>query len=227
MLGVRSARLKFASPTTPICVTIFPMVHVGETEFYREIYADAQSHDVIFLEGVHSPIATRITRSYRWLIGASGMADLIVQPGFPATDTGARIVHADLSQGEFEAAWRGIPLWLRLAVYILAPAVGLQRRWRYSRERLAREMSCEDQPSLAELLTVSPETGALTRPILDARDERLIEHLRAELDAPRAQALNIAIVYGAMHMRAVVRELTKNRDFAVRGAEWRTVLTIA
>jgi hypothetical protein len=225
MLGVRSARLSFASATRPIRITLFPMVHVGEAEFYKETYADARSHDVIFIEGVHSPIATRITRSYRWLVGARGMDGLIVQPRFPATEAGARIVHADLSQDEFEAEWRSVPLWLRLAVYLLAPAVGLRRRWRYSRAKLAKEMACEDQPSFAELLALSPETGALTRPILLARDERLIERLRVELDERPSRPLNLAIVYGAMHMRAVVRELTDHRDFVPWGAEWRTVLS--
>ena len=85
-------------------------------------------------------------------------------------------------------------------------------------------MRCEDQPTLAELLAMTPETGALTQAILHARDERLLERLRGELDPERGGARSIAVVYGAMHMRAVVRELTTKRGFFVAGAEWRTIL---
>ena len=87
-------------------------------------------------------------------------------------------------------------------------------------------MSCEDQPTLAELLAMTPETGTLTQAILHARDERLLERLRAELDAKPHQPRTMAVVYGAAHMRAVVEELTTKRDFFVAGADWRIVFSL-
>ena len=225
LLGVRSARLAFESPTSPVRVTLFPMVHVGQSEFYDATYADAQTHDVVFLEGVRSPITTRITRSYRWLVGSRAMIGLIVQPRFPVTETGARIVQADLTTDEFEAGWRKVAFWIRAAFYVLAPIIGLQRRWLYTQKMLAKNMNCDDQPTLAELVALSPESGALTQAILHSRDDRLIECLRAELDASPPKPLSLAIIYGAAHMRAVVRELTTERDFAVSSADWRFIIT--
>jgi hypothetical protein len=128
MLGVRSARLSFANRALPVRITLFPMVHVGEAEFYDLTYRDARDHDVVFLEGVRSPITTRVTRSYRWLVGSKAMAGLVVQPRFPRDAATARIVHADLSAEEFEREWRAVPIWLRAAVYVQSPLVGLQRR---------------------------------------------------------------------------------------------------
>jgi hypothetical protein len=83
VMGVRSARLSFASPRSSARVTLFPMAHVGEPAFYQATYADALAHDVVLFEGVRSPITTRITRSYRWLVGSRAMAGLVVQPTFP------------------------------------------------------------------------------------------------------------------------------------------------
>ena len=200
------------------------MVHVGQSEFYGTTYADAQTHDIIFTEGIRSPITTRITRSYRWLVGSRAMIGLIVQPRFPAADADSKIVHADLTTDEFEAEWRKVQWWIRAAVYIVAPIVGLQRRWLYTRTRLTKEMSCDDQPTLAETLALSPETGALTQAILHSRDDRLIECLRAKLDASPSEPLSLAIIYGAAHMRAVVRELTADRDFAISSADWRFII---
>jgi len=222
VFGVRAARLTFASPRTKTRVTLFPMVHVGEPEFYRATYEDALNHDVVLWEGVRSPITMRITRSYRWLLGSRSMAGLVLQPRIPNDAGKARLVHADLTAQEFESEWKAVPLWLRMAVCALAPLVGLHRRWFSSRSKLAKDMRCEDQPSFAELLAISPETGALTQAILRARDQRLLERLGAELDAPQPQA--IAVVYGAAHMRAVVRDLTAKRHFSVAEAEWRVLL---
>ena len=200
------------------------MIHVGEPEFYRATYADAEAHDVVLLEGVRSPVVKRITRSYRWIEGSKNLSGLVVQPRFPENPSAARIVHADLSQHEFEEAWHKVPLWLRFTVSVLAPLIGLKRRWRCSRSALAKEMNCEDQPSLAELLAISPETGALTQAILHTRDQRLLEKLGEELDAADPQPRSVAVVYGATHMRAVVRELTGNRNFSISAAEWRTLM---
>ncbi len=224
ILGVRSARLTFSSRSSPSCVTLFPMVHVGEPEFYRTTYEDALTHDIVLFEGVGSPIVTRVTRSYRWLVGSSAMEGLVVQPRLMAGPQTGRIVHADLTAEEFAAEWKAVPLWLRALIYLVAPVIGLRRRWFSTRGNLAKDMRCEDQPSLAELLAITPETGALTQAILHARDERLLERLRTELDAGLLQPTAIAVVFGAAHMRAVVRELTTQRDFRVTGAEWRTVM---
>jgi hypothetical protein len=223
MLGVRAARLSFTSRHTETRVTLFPMVHVGEPDFYRATYDDALGHDVVLLEGVRSPVTARITRSYRWLVGSRGMAGLVVQPRMPADAGAGRLVHADLTGDEFEAEWKAVPLWQRWAIYVLAPLVGLRRRWSSSRSRLAKDMACDYEPSLSELLALTPETGALTQAVLHARDERLLERLRAELDSlpPRS----IAVVYGAAHMRAVVRELTTRRAFSVADAQWRWLMT--
>ncbi len=224
MLGVRSARLAFVSASSATRITLFPMVHVGQADFYEATYADAKTHDVVFLEGVRSPITTRITRSYRWLVGSKTMGNLIFQPRYPVADGGSRIVQADLSPAEFEAEWRLVPIWIRAAVYLLAPIMGLERRWFYSRAKLTKSMSCDDQPGLAELLALTPETGALTQAILHARDHRLIELIGVELDSASMNPSSLAIIYGAAHMRAVVKYLA-TRGFIVREAEWRTIIS--
>jgi hypothetical protein len=225
MLGVRSARLSFASRASPVRITLFPMVHVGEPEFYEATFEDALSHDVVLLEGVRSPITTRVTRSYRWLVGSKAMTGLVVQPRFPVEGGTARVVYADLSGEEFEKEWRAAPAWQRAFIYVFAPVIGLQRRYS-TKAQLAKNMSCEDQPSMRELLAMTPETGALTQAILHSRDQRLLEKLEAELNGSLEPPRTVAIVYGAAHMRAVVREITENRNFNVVASEWRTILNL-
>ena len=224
-MGVRAARLTFVDPKASARVTLFPMVHIGEPSFYKEVYRDALKHDVLLFEGVRSPIVARITRSYRWLVGSRAMTGLVVQPRFDGTNSSALIIHADLTPEEFAIEWHKVPLWIRGLISFMAPWLGLKRRWFTSKVALAKDMGCEDQPSLKEVLAISPETGALTQAILHARDERLIERLSEELAGSRGQ-VSIAIIYGATHMRAVVRELTVRRRFSVTSAEWRTVMSL-
>src|SRR5665213_2679733 len=115
--GLRSVRINLTSPQSGVVVTLFPMVHTGEADFYRKVYEDAFAHDVVLVEGVRSPIVRHITRSYRWFIGSKRLG-LSLQPPNPKPDTvHAKIIHADLSAREFDLAWAKVPLWIRWLIY--------------------------------------------------------------------------------------------------------------
>jgi hypothetical protein len=224
-MGVRAARFVLSSPNCPVTITLFPMVHVGEPSFYRAVYEEAFNNDVALVEGVRSPIVKRITRSYRWIEG-SRILGLVVQPRAPGQQqVRARIVHADLAPDEFAQVWRTVPIWLRAALFLIAPSIGLWRRFFVTRAILAKDLSCDDQASFDELVGLSPESIALTGALLDARDERLLERLREALDAPRDGERSVAIVYGAMHMRAVLRELSR-RGFVPTPGDWLTIFSL-
>jgi hypothetical protein len=218
--ALRAARLSLKSQLSAIQITLFPMVHVGEPDFFQTVYEDAFSHDVVVVEGLRSPIVQRITRSYRWVEKSKSMG-LITQPPYPSVaDSDARIIHADLSGAEFAVVWREVPLWLRAAVYFLAPIIGLERQWFGSRQTLAKGLSLDNSTSRHEILDFSPETIALTQAILDVRDSRLIEQLSDHLDDPATETRRLAVVYGAYHMRAVLRELIDHRGYQVVRGDW-------
>jgi hypothetical protein len=205
------------------------MVHVGEPDFYRAVYEDAFSHDVVLVEGVRSPIVRRITTVYRWLANSKRIG-LAVQSVDPRLSSGrATIVHADLTGAEFEAVWRKIPVWARVTVYFYAAIVGLRYRWFGSRQSLAKGMSLEDLPSRADTISwdwdPDPEFAALHDAIVVARDARLIERLCDQLDN-HDQNVRVAVVYGAGHMRAVLRELTDNRRYYAAEARWLTIFPL-
>lgn len=223
-LGLRSARLTFRKASSATSVTLFPMVHVGESEFFREAYQDAFSHDVVLVEGVRSSIVRNLTRSYRWI--DFERLGLVLQPKTPASVTVTeRIVAADLSTAEFERLWGIVPLRYRAAFFVFAPIYGIYLRLLGSREFIARRLSLDDLPSAEEYLSWNPALEGVNNAILHARDRRLIECLNAELNKATGGRQRIAVVYGAMHIRAVVRELA-GKGFACVDARWHSVITL-
>lgn len=223
-MGVRAARWRLRRHGSPVEVTLFPMIHVGEPAFYREVFDDAFTHDVALTEGVNSPIVRRLTTSYRWML-KSPRLDLALQPRTPP-DTAARIVHADLTEEELAEAWRKVPLWMRLLMGVISPYIGLQRRWFGTRASLAKGMGMDDAPSLEELLGFSPAAEGLNEVIVQIRDRRLIERLGEVLDAAGETPSRISVVYGAGHMRAVLRFLIKTRGFQIEDGRWNTVFSL-
>jgi hypothetical protein len=223
VMGVRAARHSMQSSGKDVSVTLFPMIHIGQASFYRDVHADALQHDVVLTEGVRSPITRLITSSYRWI--NKNKLGLVVQPRIThASDGKARIVHADLSTDEFHQEWRKLPLWLKLLVAIFAPLVGIHRRLFATRESLAKAMEEEDLLSSEEILNLDPRFAALRRTILRVRDQRLIEKLGEELDREADRPQTIAIIFGAGHMRAILAEL-KRRNFRTVGATWQMVMS--
>lgn len=222
MLGLRTARMVFRKDGAPVSVTLYPMVHVGDEGFYKEAYDEAFRHDVALVEGVRSPVGRNLTRSYRWI--KFEKLGLVLQPNRPPPETvAARIVNADLTTEEFHREWRKIPLLLRTLFLFAAPLYGIHRRLFSSRESLARNMCLEDRKSADELLSWTPTLEPVTHSILHARDRRLIDCLAAELDTETEK--RVAIIYGARHMRAVLRELTR-RGFRSTEASWRTIISL-
>jgi hypothetical protein len=221
MLGLRTARMVFRSRGSPVAITLYPMVHVGDARFYRETYEEAFSHDVALIEGVRSPVGRNLTRSYRWVDFEK--LDLVLQPKSPPQeDVPARIVRADLTAEEFHAEWRKVSLLLRAGILFAAPLVGIHRRLFSSRRSLAQDMCLEDRRSSDEILDWSPRLEPMKHSILHARDERLIACIAAELEG--SEEKRVAIVYGAAHMRAVLRELAR-RGFHCSESSWRTVIS--
>jgi hypothetical protein len=112
-----------------------------------------------------------------------------------------------------------------LLVYFMAPLIGLHRRWFATRESLAKGISLDDQPAAKDSVSWDPELGALTHAILYSRDERLVDRLREQL-AAGGKATTIAIIYGAGHMRAVIRELTSRQGYMTGRSDWLTVFSL-
>ena len=223
MLGLRTARMVFRSRASAVSVTLYPMVHVGEERFYKETYDEAFSHDVILVEGVRSPVTRNLTRSYRWLNFAR--LGLVVQPKTPPQEiVAARLVKADLTADEFHRQWRKVSPLLRAAILVVVPLYAIHLRWFATRQRLARNLSLEDRRSADEILNWSPLFEPVYHSILHARDDRLVACLAAELEGADGSANRIAVVYGARHMRAVLRELAR-RGFHCSESTWWTIFS--
>jgi len=216
--------MTFEHRESPVSFTLFPMVHVGDEQFYEEAFRDAYAHDVVLVEGIQSSVGRNLTRSYRWL--DFERLGLVKQPKppLPLLDSvPARIVKADLTTQEFHREWRKVSLLLRAILFVAAPLFGLYMRFFGSRARIANRQSLEDRQSSEEILNWSPRFEPVYHSLLHARDKRLIECMAAEIE--NAKTARVAIVYGARHMRAVMRELTK-RGFRCSKSTRRTIIAL-
>ena len=224
-LWVRVAELHLTRPATPLRFVLYPMLHVGSPEFFAEVQRRLAQVDVVVLEGVGPSSAARgLTSGYRRLARseALGLAlqrlDVAALPG--------EVVRPDSGE-EFDARWRTVPLWARGLARGLTASLPVAHRVlgdEWLREVLA-ESSLDDLPTGDE---PDPDWwDAVERVPVDERDAWLVEALVDLHERRSAEPVTVAVVYGAMHMRAVTAALIRGFGYHVRSGEWLTAVTFA
>jgi hypothetical protein len=219
VLGLRSARHVLLNRERDVSVTLFPMVHIGEAEFYESVFADATAHEVVVIEGVKSRLSQRLTRSYRWL--KPERLGLTVQPKFSRESVPT--ILADLPGEEFDRIWRGSH-WLERTVFEWGSAlVGIWLRLTGDRTSIGQRISTTDLPDRDMVLAWNHRRASMFEALIGARDTVLCSSVRALLakqDGPR----RIAVIYGAAHMGVLVHDL-REMGFRPVSSDWMTIFS--
>jgi hypothetical protein len=224
MTGVRSAAITVQKLNTPLRFLLLPMIHLGTADFYREVSDQLTRCQVIVAEGVggDSVLTRALTLSYR-TPSRSKRLGLVVQDINiqELARAGALILWPDLSGEQARRGWQTVPWVQRLAVFTLVPVFAVGMRIFGSRRVLGRFLATEDLPTWEDH-AVREVFPALTKFIGDDRDKMLADALVSILTTRTDEEILVGVVYGAEHMRAVVKELALH-GYRPRSAAWLTV----
>ncbi len=224
MTGVRSAVITVQRLNTPLRFMLVPMVHLGTPDFYRDVTSRLADCQVIVAEGVSgdSALTRALTLAYR-MPARSNRLGLVVQDIdlSALARAGAHVVRPDLTAEQARRGWRTVPLVHRLAVLALVPVFATAFRLFGSRRVMSRFLATDDLPTPEEH-QIRQAFPALTNLIGDDRDRMLVRTLVSILSARADEPIVVAVVWGAGHMAAVIRELARY-EYRPRRAEWLTV----
>lgn len=225
--GVRSAVLRLRRRDSPLRFTIYPMIHMARPGFYADVAARLRTADLIVAEGIASGARGRpsvllaaLTLSYRILRFNSRSG--LVEENIDYEALGVPVVCPDVDADELRSAWRQIPWLDRLAVWCAMPMVLLARLVGGVSAIWSAALEVSDLPSEEEE-ALAARAPALADVFGGARDRRLIAALRQLHRERRSEAIEVAVVYGAGHVAAVVRAMRDAYGYAVRRGEWLTV----
>ena len=216
---VRSVVYRLKKEGSALEFLIFPMIHVGSSEFYAEISRRLASCDLILAEGVKSRRANLVTLSYRIVRHIRRMELVTQHDGMRVESFRAKIVNADIDGAAFDERWSSLPISLRVQLLVLVPVFVVYLFLFGTRETLAENIALDDLPSSEEILFDDENFEALDSLVIDERDRILIEHV-ARLEDEQKEAKQIGIVYGARHMRSTIRFLMQKLNYRVATAEW-------
>jgi hypothetical protein len=218
-MGLRSAVIELRRPGGSLRFVLFPMVHLGEPSFYEAVMERLRGCDVVVAEGIQgrSRAASVLTLSYRLV--KRGRLGLVTQK----LDLGSLdipVLRPDMSGGEFDLGWRGIPILRRLLIWLVLPVFIPVVFLFGTRARLAGHLSLDDDHGLGGYVEGFEE---MDKVLGDDRDRLLIDALAAIHETRGAEPLRIGVVYGAQHMIAVVHVLSARFGYVPRAGGWLTV----
>jgi len=224
MTGVRSAAVTVQRLNTPLRFLLLPMLHLGTADYYREVTEQLACCQVIVAEGVggRSVLTLALTMAYRTPSRSKRLGLVVQDIDVPSLAlAGAEVVRPDLSGEQMRHGWRTVPWLQRLAVLSVVPVLALGLSIFGSRRMLGRFLATEDLPTPEdhELRDAFP---ALTKFLVDSRDTMLVDALVSIVNARANEPIVVGVLYGAEHMRTVVKELAK-QGYRPRRAEWLTV----
>jgi hypothetical protein len=240
IIGLRSAVTTFTRPATPLRFILFPMVHVGEQQFYDEVAARARLCQVIVAEGTPSQFvpAQEWMAQQRWgpfvdQVAALRLESLGVPVCWEATpdhrpknETGIRPNARTGKRDGYRSGNRpkspAEDLISRVTDVVGAATLGLARKF----------IDPRILDSVDQAETYDESAGNLTGGWFDrnfeynvrtVRDARLTGRLD-EIHRDRAvEPVNAGVVFGAAHMPAVAAHLCGKLGYIAASSEWLTV----
>ena len=219
---VRAAVIELRSKTNLCRFTLYPMIHLADSSFYDAVAARLAEHDLVVAEGIRgkSRAVQLLTRTYR-LAALNRKLGPQLQP-MDLHDVGVPTLLPDITAPEFSLAWRHISLIERAAINVIALLAVLFLRLFGSREFIAGRLALDD-----DILNAKQPSGLeVDRLIRDRRDALLCAALTNILDTHPIDGANVAVVYGAGHVRPVVDYLRSRHGDVVSRGDWLTIFTL-
>jgi hypothetical protein len=225
--GVRSAVIWMKRRETPLRFVLFPMLHLGTPAFYADVNQRLSKCHLIVEEGVGggSIAVAALTSAFR-IPGKSRRQGLVTQ-SMDLSSPDVETLSPDINADQFNAGWRRLPVLFRALVLVLVPLFGVWLTLVGPRRAFTKSLAFDDLPSRKEIEEMAALTGALEKLddlIMKDRDASLLACLDDIHGLRCAEPIDVGIVYGAHHMRAVVVHLSGRYHYWAADAEWMTVL---
>jgi hypothetical protein len=216
-VGVRAAVLRLVSPKAKLTWILFPMVHLAERPYFKQMDRLMNECDLVLTEGVRSGVARALTASYR--LASDPNHGRVVQP-----EPGRAIQssNADMASTEFDDAWRRLPFAWRAGLPLIAPLYGIWLRYFARPLEWQAELATDDLPTNEEVLQRSDSQQVWT--LLGARRESKLfaEMAKVQIEWAGTQK-SVGVAWGARHIGAIAEFLSKRWGYFAQSACWVTV----
>ncbi|GIE91210.1 hypothetical protein [Actinoplanes regularis] len=218
MFGVRSSVITFAHRAAPLRFVLIPTIHIGRSDYYRQITRRLTGCHLVVAETYDGPSSTGLAYLTAMRLTLQRQAGELVHQDIDYRSLGVPTVWPDGDPQPRRRDRLPVTGWLDLLFLVpyltVTMAVG-GRNWLLRRNL---EISDDSEPRFTRIAWIN-------RVFLDDRDKLLVAELKRIHAERRDEPVEVAVVYGAAHMPAVVRALAGGLGYRpLRGGDWLTAI---
>lgn len=220
VMGFRTSVTVFRRPSGGLRWVIIPTIHMGHADYYWAIWQRLRSCQAVIAEQYDGPSSTGLAYVKAMRLTRQRAARDLVHQDIDYSALGVPIIFPDAHLGPEARPDRRMPREGWLDVAVMTPILALQMAIHGSDDWVAGlPLDIDDTTE------VRFASEFLQQVILTERDELLLGVIR-EIDGEFAdEDMEVGVVFGALHMPAVVRELTGRLGYRVQaGARWLTAI---
>ncbi|WP_069165569.1 hypothetical protein [Nocardia altamirensis] len=217
VVGLRSAVIDLRVRGKPLTFRLFPMIHIGQPQFYREVADRLRQCDLIVSEGTDAPSSTGLAIILAMRMTFQRSARTLVHQDIDHAALGVPVVWPEGLSRHNRRQRMSILSYLDLLVmtpfYVVVMAFG-GRGW-----LLRSRFEVYDNTEVRIRL--------MNKTFLHDRDKELVAALTDIHEERQDRSDVIAVVYGAGHMPAVITALNAAFGYRAVGADWLTAFDAA
>jgi hypothetical protein len=222
IIGTRSAVLRLRRRGSQLEFVVFPMLHVGMPSFYAEVARQLRECDLLVVEGVVGGTVAGSVLTMTYQVIPLDKDSGLIEDNIPYGDLGVPVITPDITGEEFDQEAQQLSLKTKVLLLGMAPIAAAMNLFNGRERLLSRDIELNDLPTAAEELE-SDETASFRELLLGRRDEKVIAALTELVTDRSAEPIQVAVVYGAAHVPAIVSGLGK-LGYRVITADWITVV---
>ena len=214
VLGFRTSVTVFRRRAGGLRWVIIPTIHMGHSDYYWAIWQRLRSCQAVIAEIWDGPSSTGMTYANAMRLARQRASRDLVPQDIDYGALGVPIIFPDDYLAPDADPDRRIPREERLATMVMTPILALHMAL------------TGDGDWLGNLPLDIHDNTEVARDATDRKREELLLGVMREIDGEfAAEDMEVAVVFGALHMPTVVRELTGKLGYRVmRGSVWLTAI---
>jgi hypothetical protein len=219
IIGIRTSVTVFRRHAGGLKFVVIPVIHIGRPDYYQAVAERLRPCHAVVAEQYDGPSSTGLAYVTALRLARQRIGRDLVHQDIDYASLGVPVIFPDGDLGLDVGPDRRMPAagWADVALF--TPALALDMALDGPEWLAGRPLGIDDDSE--------PEFRSrfLHRKILAERDELLLGVLREIHGEFADEDIEVAVVYGAAHMPAVVRELTGPLGYRPRpGARWLTAV---
>ena len=216
---------------------LFPMVHIGSTEYYLEVLENLKNCDEIFYEGIsllkrESSFLERISlknlgftfKQYKMVADKLG---LVTQNEYlRLEEVKSKLTHTDFNEETGSEAWQELSMKERLKLTFVNPFQFFIYHQGITREILVKDFMTSREEAYLAYGPLDDEKGTSRNFIMNEREQIIFKSIRKRMKSESKEEKIIGIIYGSGHMKSIARYLIDHYNYVPRSGKFIKVFDV-